>query len=249
MRRFLDIDTSDDFQRARIIQFILMLTTFFLCFLIRGHERTFFTFSFMVEFLILIVLFNFYFQAQKNRNYAYWGITFFIGVYLLRAILQYTFMEYNALIIYFSFLSMIFLGINVYIMSSPIFYPRVQWWEYDYRYRGDLKAITENENESFESRLTDLRRDSGCIELFEPLEVGSKISVTVEHDGKKYQLPAIVKTRTQIIPGRPLRYGIKIDYIDNTNKNDFVELKRKWNETNRVKLRKKFSEIKNGIDT
>lgn len=248
MRKILDIDTSDDFQRARIIQFGLMLTTLFLCIVMRKYERQIFTFTFVLELSFLLLMFNFYFKAQRHRNYAYWGISFIVGLYLLRAVLQYTFIDYNALILYFSFLSFIFLGINIYIMSSPIFYPRVQWWEYDFRYRGDLKAITEIDSKTFESRLTDLRRDAACIDLFEVLEVDTRLSVTVEVDSKKYQIPAIVKTRTQVIPGRPWRYGIKVDFVDNQHKSEFAELKRKWSNITQVKLRNKFKDIKNGND-
>lgn len=245
MRKIFDIDTSDDFQRARIIQFGLMLTTLFLCAVMRKYEKHIFTFGFVIEFIFLILMFNFYFKAQRNRNYAYWGISIAIGLYLTIAVLQYTFIDYNALILYFSFLSFVFLGINVYIMSSPLFYPRVQWWEYDFRYRGDLKAITEIENQQLESRLTDLRRNAACIELFELLEVGVRVNVSVEVNSKKYQFPAIIKTRTQPIPGRPWRYGIKVDFLDNHHKSEFNELKRKWSDTNLVKLRNKFKEIKN----
>ena len=246
MRKIFDIDTTDDFQRARIIQFGLMLTTVFLCVVMHKYERQIFNFSFILELLFLLLMFNFYFKAQRNRNYAYWGISFILSLYILRAVLQYTFIDYNALILYFSFLSFIFLAINVYIMSSPIFYPRVQWWEYDFRYRGDLKAITEVENQTLESRLTDLRRDAACIELFEILEIGSRIAVTVEVDDIKYQIPAIIKTRTQLIPGRPWRYGIKIDFMDNQHKSEFAELKRKWSNITKVKIRNKFKDIKNG---
>lgn len=245
MKKYFAIDTKDDFQKARIIQFILLVTIFLLSFLIRSHEKTFFRFSFIFEFFILSLMFNFYFRAQKNRNYAYWGISVAIFIYLMRAILQYTFIDYNVLILYFSFLSFIFLLINMYIMSSPLFYPRVQWWEYDFRYRGDLKATVISDKKEYNARITDLRRDAGCVELFESLNVDEMISLIIEFDDKKYKISGIVKTITELLPGRPLRYGIKIDLKEIATKRDFNELRRGWTDSKKVKLRKKFTTIQN----
>lgn len=246
MKKYFAIDTKDDFQKARIIQFILLITTFLLSFLIRSHEKTFFTFSFIFEFFILSILFNFYFRAQKNRNYAYWGISICIFIYLLRAILQYTFVDYNALILYFSFLSSIFLIINIYIMSSPLFYPRVQWWEYDFRYRGDLKATVNLNNDEYDSRVTDLRRDAVCVEVFESLNVDQNVSLNIFFENKNYKIDGTIKTITQLLPGRPFRYGVKVDLKELASKQDFNELRRGWSDSNKVKLRKKFTKIKNG---
>ncbi|MEX0798983.1 MAG: hypothetical protein WD025_06045, partial [Bacteriovoracaceae bacterium] len=141
MKKLFEIDLNEDYKSSLISQYILMFITLSLSVMVRTHERTFIEFNFILEFSLLIALFNFYFKAQKQRNYSFWGISMLLGLYLLKVILKYTFIDYQIFILYLAFLAALFLFINCYIMSSPLFFPRVQWWEYDFRYRGDLKSF------------------------------------------------------------------------------------------------------------
>lgn len=241
-RKIFDIDMYDEFKRAQIIQVFITILTFSLSFIVRKHDRSVFSFSYFLELIFLISLFKFYFQAQKNRNYSYWGITFIIIFYLLRAILQYTFIEYYPVILYVAFLSLIFVGINTYFMSSPLFYPRVQWWEYDFRFRGDFKVLARSNEKSFDARLTDLRRNAACLECFEHFFPGEKIVIHLDYESTSYDLPVIVKIISQQIPGRPYRYGVLFIFEDSTDKKLFNNLKKLWDEQNKVKLRNKFKE-------
>jgi hypothetical protein len=248
MKKLFEIDINEDYRRAIISQYFLMIFTFILSIVVRIHERSIIQFSFLVELLLFTMLFRFYFKAQNHRNYAYWGISFLLLGFLLKNILQYTFMDYNIFILYMAFLALIFLALNCYVMSSPLFYPRVQWWEYDYRYRGELRATIENKNNKFEGRLTDLRRGSGCVEAFEYIELEDSLELEVLIDNKEFILEGQVKTLKQLTPGRPIRYGVKFDLSDLNKKNTYYDLKKIWDENKRVKLRNKFAEIgKNGL--
>lgn len=244
MRKLFEIDINEDYRRAIISQYFLMIFTFLLSIVVRTHERSIIDFGFIVELALLILVFRFYFQAQKNRNYAYWGISFLVAGYILMNVLHYTFIDYNIFILYISFLAAIFLGINSYVMSSPLFYPRVQWWEYDYRYRGDLKTLVTQKDERFEGRLTDLRRGSGCVEVFNYVELDSDITLEVKLYEKIYIISGTVKTTRQITPGRPIRYGIKFDLTYESTKKIYNEIVKVWDEIKKAKIRTKFSEIK-----
>ena len=182
--------------------------------------------------------------SQKQRNYSFWGISFLLGLYLLKVILKYTFIDYQIFILYFGFLAVLFLGINCYIMSSPLFFPRVQWWEYDFRYRGDLKSFIKIGDKIIESRVTDLRRDAACVESFEAIDLDSKIDLEVEHDGSIYMAPATVKTSKEIIKGRPIRYGIVFDLKNEEFRSSYQTLKKLWAKNKKVKIRRKFGELK-----
>ena len=243
MRKLFEIDINEDFRRAIISQYFLMVFTFLLSIVVRTHERSVIDFSFLVELILLILTFRFYFQAQKNRNYAYWGITFLVAGFLLMNVLHYTFVDYDIFILYISFLAGIFLAINSYVMSSPLFYPRVQWWEWDFRYRGDLKTIVKIGEKSFEGRVTDLRRGSGSIEAFDYIALDSIVTLEVTVDEKVYIVDAIVKTTKQVTPGRPIRYGMKFELSDDAVKETYTKIIKVWNESKKAKLRNKFSEI------
>lgn len=243
MKSLFEIDINEDFRRAIISQYFLMIFTFLLSIVVRTHERSVIEFSFLIEIILLVLTFKFYFQAQKNRNYAYWGITFLIAGFLLMNVLHYTFVDYDIFILYISFLATIFLAINSYVMSSPLFYPRVQWWEYDFRYRGDLKTIIRDHYDSYEGRVTDLRRGCGCIEAFRYIQPENTVNLEISIQDKVYILQAIVKTTKQVTPGRPLRYGIKFNLADDNIKSTYLEIKKIWDENKKAKLRNKFLEI------
>ena len=80
MKKLVEDESSDDFKKSIVIQYIFNLLTFSLFLLVRIHNKAFFEFSFIVEFLTLVFLLRYYRHAQKNRNYAcnicefYWQI-------------------------------------------------------------------------------------------------------------------------------------------------------------------------------
>lgn len=243
MRKLFEIDINEDYRRAIISQYFLMIFTFLLSITVRTHERSIIDFGFVLEFILLILIFRFYFRAQKKRNYAYWGITFLIGGFLFFNVLHYTFIDYDIFILYISFLAGIFLAINSYVMSSPLFYPRVQWWEYDFRYRGDLKIIVKDGSACFEGRLTDLRRGSGCVEVFGYIPLDSTIRIELTLNDQVYMIAGEVKTNKQVTPGRPTRYGVKFDISDNEIKSTYLEIKNHWDHNKNARFRNKFAGI------
>jgi hypothetical protein len=242
MKKLFEIDINDDFRRAIISQYFLGLFTIILCLTTATIDRSILHLSFYLELFILLGVFKFYFQAQKHRNYAYWTISFLLGLYILMDILIFTFINYDIFVLYISFLASIFLFINCYVMSSPLFFPRVQWWEYDFRYRGDLKSLIRLDDKIFEARLTDLRRNLACVEAFDYIPLGSEIKLETEFEDKIYVLKATVKTSKEIIQGRPIRYGIKFSFDEDNSKEVFKNLLHLWDKNKKVKLRNKFSE-------
>jgi len=244
MRKLFEIDINEDFKSAIISQYFLMIFTFLVIITGRMHERSFFQISFLVEIVLAALTFKFLFQAQKQRNYAYWGITIIVGIYLFVNLLHYTFIDYNILNLYVVFISSFFLLLNSYIMSSPLFFPRVQWWEWDFRYRGDLKALIKYNDKIIESRLTDLRRHAGCIEAFEYISLDTEVMLEVVFEDDIYEIPCSIKTNKQVIPGRPMRYGVKFNLLNELNKINLSKLSKVWSENKKVKLRRKFADDK-----
>lgn len=244
MKKLFETDINEDFRRAIVSQYFLMIFTFLMAIVVRAHEETLFHFSFIVELILLGIVFKFYFQAQKFKNYAYWGITFLLGVLLVKNIFYYTFLNHDLFILYITFLAFMFLGINSYVMSSPLFYPRVQWWEYDFRYRGDLKTLIKLEHSHYEARLTDFRRSACCVEAFDYIDLDREITLEILYKDKTYIIDGVIKTNKVIVPGRPIRYGIKFDINNEDIKVVYNTIRTIWNENKRAKIRSKFSENK-----
>lgn len=243
MNKKFELDINDDFRKAILSQLVLTFFIFCLSIYTSIIEKNIFSLSYLVEVLLLGLGANFYFKAQRRRNYAYWTLSVGAFVYIFLDILKYTFIDYNILTLYLGFLSFIFLSINSYVMSSPLFFPRVQWWEYDFRFRGDLKSKIKFNEKNINSRLTDLRRQSACIEGFDFIPLESTLILEVDFEEKNYQLRGILKTLTSTVPGRPFRYGVKFDFTDLDTKKSYLELLVIWKKNKQAKLRNKFKEV------
>lgn len=241
MRKLLEIEFNDDYKKSLFVQYTISILVFALFLLTRSLERSFFELSFYLEAFLLFLVLKFYRQSHKEKNYAFWGLTLLLALYLIKHILHYTFIDYNIFVLYFSFLSGLFLFINSYIMSSPLYYPRIQWWEYDFRFSGELKATAKVEEETFEARLADLRRNAASVLSFKLLPVDSHIEVDIPYGEKNFHISGVVKTSRELIPGRPIHYGVILDEKTEAQKSTLLELKKIWKLHNTANLRRKFA--------
>ncbi len=79
---------------------------------------------------------------------------------------------------WFFCMSAVLLGIEMYKLYGPIYYPLVNWWEYDFRFRSDVKVLVSLPDQAMvEGRLTDLRRKAGCVVLFDEMHVGDTLAL------------------------------------------------------------------------
>ncbi|MBD64147.1 MAG: hypothetical protein CME62_03005 [Halobacteriovoraceae bacterium] len=249
MRKLLEVQNNEDIKKSQFINYGLTLLVASLFILVHASERNFFDFSFYLEGFFVFTVLRFYGKSHKNKNYAFWGLTVLLFIYLTMTILEFTFVSYNIFILYFSFLAFIFLMVNSYIMSSPLYYPRIQWWEYDFRYAGELKATARVNGLEFESRVADLRRNAASILAFDVLPLGAEMQVEIPYEDKVFKIIGTITTQREVIAGRPMRYGITLDESKEPNKSQVPALKKIWKSHKRANLRRKFSDHKesNGL--
>lgn len=241
MRKLLEIEFNDDYKKSHFVQYTIGILIFSLFLLSRSLERSFFELSFYLEGFFLFLILKFYRQSHKDKNYAFWGLTILLSLYLVKHILHFTFIDYNIFVLYFAFLAGLFLFINGYIMSSPLYYPRIQWWEYDFRFSGELKCTAKSQEHQFEARLADLRRNAASILSFEQLPIDSSIEVKIPYGEKVFEISGVVKTTRELIPGRPIHYGVILDEKTEAQKKNLWDLKKIWKLHNTANLRRKFA--------
>ena len=99
-------------------------------------------------FVIYLLFLN---RLQKKLSYSFWSFLIIFLIYLLAKIIGGSILSTSSLAFIFSF---ILLFSVAYSLWSPIFYPIVSWWEYDFRYRDDLKVKVKLNNKVFDGRLT-----------------------------------------------------------------------------------------------
>ena len=129
-----------------------------------------------------------------------------------------------------------------YAMNTPLYYPRVHWWEYDFRYKGDLKVFVPIEGTNVEGRLFDLRKEAGCITLFQKIKIGEKKLINLNFSDTDYSFRIEVVTAKNNSIGRGYIHGVKFLLTNEQEKNKFKLLANSWQKLVKEKIREKFNE-------
>ena len=124
----------------------------------------------LFKLIIFAFVYRLYFRVIQNLYYSYWTFSVFLMTYLLVGFFQGVFTFQTSIISYNYLLAILFLFMEMYTLSSPIYYPMVKWWIYDFRYRNDVKIFVyqfsdTRKEKKINGRLTDVRRGAGCIAL------------------------------------------------------------------------------------
>lgn len=229
-------DIFEDLKSVKILSWILMFVVIFLSMAERIKASTMISFPALFEITFILMIFKGYIKSLKNFNYGFWGFSTVVFIFLLKSLIVYSFVDVNQFLLLMGILGLTIFAVNSFTMSSPLYYPRVQWWEYDYKYRADLKIKINIENRTYSARLSDLRRSQASIEAFEVFKVGTPGKLILKYDEVTYELSFEIKSFKNIISGRPNRYGLK---LDKSNKS-FGAIKKIWSKNKKVKLRSKF---------
>lgn len=183
-----------------------------------------------------------YYKTIKNRYYTFWTFSFLLLIYLVfKTVEQYELYQVHIAALYA--ISTFILLIKMYLLSSPIYYPRFNWWEYDFRYRDDLIIKVKIAEDSLDARLTDLRRHAGCIALFEEVEIGNEIIVSAAVKNESVNLRGIVMSKRRELLGRPYIYGIQFKFDSKTNKKRYSQLVKMWKKDKNIKRKIKFANV------
>lgn len=200
-------------------------------------------FRLFIRLLFFLWLAKPYYSTIKHRYYTYWSFSALLFFYLLFKIYEQFYILDNEHIGILYLISTLILVFKMYLLSSPIYYPVVSWWEYDFRYRDDLKiSIKSGENE-FAARLTDLRRQAGCVASFSELKLGEEIVINAALDEDNVLLRGVVMSKRRDVIGRPIIYGVQFKFDSKSNKKRYIHLERLWKKQKNNKRKMKFAHV------
>ena len=114
--------------------------------------------------------------SLKRFSYTYWSLLTLHSL-MIFLITYYSDVEVpvsKKLILFTSYLFLY--ALSVYLFN-PIIFPAVSWFEYDFRYRHDLECYYCSEMGCYQSRLVDLKSNSGSLHSFQNIELGDQISL------------------------------------------------------------------------
>lgn len=177
------------------------------------------------------------FRLLKRLYYSFWTFVGILAMFLVfklfgQPIFSMSFVAYGT--------SMALLGILAYSLWTPIFYPVVSWWEYDFRYRDDLKIKVEKDDEKSDGRLTDLRRQAGCVASFKDFNLGEILTIEPFDDLKTMRFKVEVMSKRKYSVGRPFNYGVRFILDNNSDTSLFYSFVKFWKSERKLKLKKKF---------
>ncbi len=221
-----------------ILQFVMVIIAFSSEALV---TKSMFYFSFLFQTALLLGVFNFYFNALSNLYYSYWNLSLILAIYYLVSMIRNFVISGYPMIGFLFCLALIFLVMASYIISSPLYFPRVHWWEYDFRFRADIRCWVEIDNQQYMGRLSDLRRGAACLELFQHTNVGHPVQIHLEVLNQNFTLHAEVRSKREPIIGRSIVYGIKFVNFDLEQKQRLKLLTNYWRESKKIKIRNKFA--------
>lgn len=241
MLKNLNLQNSyDKVKFLTLLQFLFVIVGFIAEALI---THSVLNFSFIFQFILLLLAYNFYYSALSNLFYSYWNMSLIFAVYYLVALTRNFLVIGHPLVGVLFCFSLFFLGAACYIISSPLYYPRVHWWEYDFRFRADIKCLVEVDGNQFRGRLSDLRRGAACLELFNHMSIGHPIQINLEILNQNFTLFAEVRSKREPIIGRSIVYGVKFVNADLEQKQRLKFLTHFWHESKRNKIRSKFASL------
>lgn len=220
------------------VNFLLMGTFFFLalglCYELIEKKQFF---GFFLEVFFCSLFFVFIRRLFKRLFYSFWTFAGLSMLFIFYKLCGQAFLGPG----FFSFLlAGTLLGIAAYTLFNPIFYPVVSWWEYDFRYRDDLKIKIEKSELQKDGRLTDLRRGAGCVVAFQEFETGEVLKIMPVGEFSELKLEAEIMSKRRYSLGRPYSYGVKF-YLETVEERfSFKKFSHFWNSERKLKKQKKF---------
>jgi|GEM_PF-2908086 len=235
---FLEVDTN--FKTIKkVLLFSLYLSSFILIF-------DFFLLNLRPWTALFLLLYGsfliFFYQMFLNLQYTFWTFSVFFAAFWGYKILFYTTKFHFNFLGASIFMSVIFLT-ACYLLYSPIYYPKVRWWEYDFRFREDVKAFFSLHNRPLrliECRVTDFRRNSGCVVSFEDLNSGEIIEFKIPYQEKILSPKAKIITKREYLLGRGKTYGISFIFKDEADKITYKDFSQFWSNRKKTLIQKKF---------
>ena len=184
-------------------------------------------FSFGGFFVFIFIFFSLriYYFSLKKLQYTYWTLTLLF--LLMNTYMMLTTSSMNSLLFG---LVVVAKCIEGYFTFSPIYYPMFNWWEYDFRHRNDLTATVSFNNQIYEARITDIRRNSACVKCFEVLPVGAKIVIQGQKGlENSISIEAKIITLQETSLGRGFSYGVNFLWTNELTKEYYSQMKKNWN--------------------
>jgi hypothetical protein len=203
-----------------------------------------FTFWTVLRFFVFILIYRWHFRIVKKLNYTYWTFSVVFIVYFSYKFLGHIFPpDFHKISAWYLLAMGILIG-QMYILLSPIYYPRVNWWEYDFRFRDDIKIRIQlkGAQTSVEGRMTDLRRSAACVVAFEDFPLGEMVEIEIVGRNVSSKVRSQIISKRYYSLGRGNIYGVFFHFETTEEKYSFRRFSKLWVLETRKKRALKYNQ-------
>lgn len=229
---------------------VIILTSFQAFFAVMGFlgeslaGRFVLNLTFVAQLALLMATLNFHLRAIRQLLNTFWSLTLMLLIFYFISFTRNALVLDNSLTATWYGASFFLLCLAAWQISSPLYYPMVQWWEYDFRFRPDMRVtIHDVEGKEHPARLTDLRRGAGCVVMFHPIPIGGEFSIHTEVLSQRFGLKAEVISRKEPILGRAYTYGVRFNVEDLEQRQRLKLITNYWRESKNLKKRSKVNAL------
>jgi hypothetical protein len=202
----------------------------------------------LLHFFLYYLLLRFMIQSFYKLFYSFWAFYGLLMIYtvvqLIKQFLHFpTFSETGILALYLLVFCLGILAISR--LNTPLYYPLVKWWEYDFRFTQVWKVdiTVKGKEKCYQGRITDMRRGAICLVLFEDIALGEVIELKQKSSSIiPFQWPQgkIFSKRFNNV-GRGISYGVKILTHQRQERRHIRQAQKSWNLAMKMKKKYKFS--------
>ena len=194
--------------------------------------------SFFSIFSLAVCVLGLWCWRSINRfSYAFWSMIFLYSIFYVGCLGDINADSMQISLMICILVIFLWLGVSFY---NPIFYPIVNWFEYDFRYRHDLPFFLCLDHGCYESRLLDFRSGAGSFHSFEELEISETVKMVYKLNGERVLLVGKLLSIRQNTLGRGFYYGVQFD-----NSSELKTLDSYWRaQKTRIKKLKKIKNEK-----
>lgn len=184
----------------------------------------------LIVFPALYFLYRMLHQTFERFYYSYWVFNIMLFSYILWSLYKSLLVYGNSILSYVYTLMLFANGIKTYIISSPIYFPIVNWWEYDFRYRRDIPILIKSGSSDFEGRIIDFRREAAGIQSFQKFEPGDSVEIHFNEELEGPNLKGDIYSVRKYSFGRPYVLGVKFDLRGSEGR--YQQVLKFWQEQN-----------------
>lgn len=201
----------------------------------------------LVWLVLAVVFYRYFFRALRELSYSYWTFAGCYGLlFVHRFILFFVFSPERAWNHLVYLLALGILAWQARRLFRPLLFPKVSWWEYDFRYRDDVKVFfhpASNPATRWEGRLIDWQKSEACLVAFGEFPLGEKLALEIAYqDQAPLLVNATIYSQRHGPPGRGLLYGIGLQFPSEQQAQQFFQFTQDWAHNSIVKKKRKYSD-------